>query len=291
MIERPKTNHLFKSGQIERQITVLRNSYNPTHGHQFGATYEKYPHWNHEETEKCLATLSQIHRNLYVLATQFLPEELKPNKERVLLNDYNTQYFELRGQNVYPQVPREQIPHRLNDIFAIIATIRAKKSDMTRISTVKAYGAAALTFISLHGILGHDGHGRAAMSLEIPISAAADQAKIYANWPYIESNGDFNERRYYANVFLNDPFTALRMRAGKDHMNKYGDIPIYLRDPDVIWSPTASAKATFRAAYDLATDLLLNQEPVSRATRKPEINSLNNTSQSTTVYEYPNPFS
>lgn len=51
------------------------------------------------------------------------------------------------------------------------------------------------------------------------------------------------------------------MFAGHKHMNKYGDIPRYLRDPAVIWNPEFSRKATFKAAYDLASDLLIDPNP------------------------------
>lgn len=80
-------------------------------------------------------------------------------------------------------------------------------------------------------------------------------------------NGNFDLEMAYRTVLENNKFAALRMYAGHLHMNKYGDIPRYLRDPKAIWSPRFSSTATFRAAYDLASDLLLDRSPTETAQR------------------------
>ncbi len=183
------------------------------------------------------------------------------------LNDFQPQTlpYSLGGRReVNIQLTPEEIDCRLNLICDVLTSFSVRNADdspfFTRDETYDAFSVIATNWLSIHGCLGTDGHGRALVRLFPLTLDAAGYVSDFFIEHFTNTNSksrDFDIRKTHLSlVLLNGHINAgLRILAAQKELDNYGKISPQLRDRYIISDPQTRKRADNYARRIVADNL------------------------------------
>jgi hypothetical protein len=158
-------------------------------------------------------------------------------------------------RHVAVEVAAEQVRLRLSLICDILTGLSSRTDDLKPVFPISvvyhAFSVIACNWISIHGCLGTDGHGRATMQL-LPITLGiSGYPNEFVEKQFRDASGNFDiNKSLFALGYLNGHILdGARIIAAGLELDRCGKVSDILLDRAIIWDAESRMKATRHAAF------------------------------------------